>query len=143
MATTYGQLNEFRPETESIAAYLERVEVFFQANTIAECKQVAVFLSVVGGKTYSLLRDLLSPQKPQEKTLVTLFETLKRHFEPKPLVTLRRCAGVAGHLDHRNKADKGRYVWLTENPCQMRRPPSLLCSRLGARLCTPLWSLLE
>ena len=90
MATTYGQLNEFRPETESIAAYLERVEVFFQANTIAECKQVAVFLSVVGGKTYSLLRDLLSPQKPQEKTLETLFETLKRHFEPKPLVIAER-----------------------------------------------------
>ena len=73
---TYGKLSEFQPETESIAAYLERVEVFYKANSIAEDKQVAVFLSVVGGKTFSLLRDLLAPAKPQDQTLATLFETL-------------------------------------------------------------------
>ena len=86
----YGKLSEFQPETESIAAYLERVEVFYKANSIAEDKQVAVFLSVVGGKTFSLLRDLLAPAKPQDQTLATLFETLKLHFEPKPLVIAER-----------------------------------------------------
>ena len=87
---TYGRLREFQSETESIAAYLERVEVFFSANDIAADKQVAVFLSVVGGKTFSLLRDLVAPAKPQEKTLATLFQTLRRHYEPKPLVIVEK-----------------------------------------------------
>ena len=65
---TYGKLQEYKPGAESIAAYLERVEIFFQANNIAADKQVPVFLSVVGGRTYSLLRDLTAPAKPQDKT---------------------------------------------------------------------------
>ena len=61
--TIYGQLREYQPKTENIAAYLEQVELFFQANSVAEDKTVAVFLSVVGSKTYLLLRDLLAPAK--------------------------------------------------------------------------------
>ena len=45
-----------------------------------------VFLSVIGGKTYALLRDLLAPAKPQEKTLAKLAATSKQHFEPKLLL---------------------------------------------------------
>ena len=86
---TYGKLREFQLDTERIEAYLERVEVFFTANDIGDNNQVAV-LSVVGGKTFSLLRDLLAPDKPQDKTLAVLFDTLKRHFEPKPLVIAER-----------------------------------------------------
>lgn len=77
---TYSQLCEFHPETESIAAYLERVELFYRENSIVEDKQVAVFLSVVGSKKYSLLRDLLAPAKPQNQLVATLFETGKCHF---------------------------------------------------------------
>ena len=64
--------------------------MFYRAFDIAEAKQVAVFLSVVGGKTFFLLRDLLTPDKPQDKTLPVLFETFKHHFEPKPLVIAER-----------------------------------------------------
>ena len=42
MATQYGQLHEFQPETESIGAYLERIDIFFQANDIQEQKRVPV-----------------------------------------------------------------------------------------------------
>ena len=87
---TYGQLQEYKPESENITAYLERIEVFFRANDIAADKQVPVFLSVVGGKTYSLLRDLTAQEKPQDKTLAQLFETLKSHFQPKPLAIAER-----------------------------------------------------
>ena len=61
---TIGQIGEFKPEKECIAAYLERLQLFFIANSIAEGKQVATLLSVVGTKTYALLRDLLAPTKP-------------------------------------------------------------------------------
>ena len=63
-----------------------RVDLFFVANGIADEKKVAVFLSTVGGRIYSLLRDLLSHVKPQEITMAELQEVLKNHFEPKPLV---------------------------------------------------------
>ena len=69
-----------------MSAYLELVSLFFQANEIVEEKQVAVFLSAVGSTTYALLRDLLAPEKPQEKSLGDLFADLKMHFERKPLV---------------------------------------------------------
>ena len=52
---SYRRIDEFQPENESIAAYLKRVELFFSANDIAAEKQVPVFLSVIGGRTYSLL----------------------------------------------------------------------------------------
>ena len=51
---------------------------------------MAVFLSVVGAMKYTLLRDLLAPKKPQEKSLADLFAALKMHFEPKTLVIEQR-----------------------------------------------------
>ena len=39
-------LSEFHPEAESISAYLERLELFFTANSITDEKKVVVFLSV-------------------------------------------------------------------------------------------------
>lgn len=86
----FGKLDEFKVGSESIRTYIEQVELFFEANEIPERKRVAVFLSVVGSTTYALLRDLLAPTKPQEKPLSELFETLERHYEPKPLVIAQR-----------------------------------------------------
>ena len=62
-----GQLQEFQPESETIAIYLECTSLYFQANSIAEEKQVAVFLSVIGAKNYSLLYRLMAPDRPQDK----------------------------------------------------------------------------
>ena len=91
MATpVHGNLKEFQPENELFSSYLERVELFFNANDIVDEKKVAVFLSVVGSKTYSLLRNLLAPDLPSTKTLAALVGTLKNHFEPKPLVIAER-----------------------------------------------------
>ena len=52
MALTFGQIQEFSPEDETIGAYLERVELYFQANGVAEGRRVAAFLSIIGGKNY-------------------------------------------------------------------------------------------
>ena len=43
MANHFGKLEKFRPDTEAIVSYLERVDLFFVANGIADEKQVAVF----------------------------------------------------------------------------------------------------
>ena len=81
----YGQLTNFDPDTETMSVYLERVDIFFQANGIAEENQVGIFLSLLGAKIYSLLRDLVAPAKPKDKTLAQLAKILQTHFEPKPL----------------------------------------------------------
>jgi len=68
MATkTFGQLPQFDPESETISAYIERADLFFAANDVPNEKKVSVFLTVIGGKTYTRLRSLLSPQLPQER----------------------------------------------------------------------------
>ena len=86
-ALSYGRIE---PENDSIAAYLERVELYFSANGIEEEKQVPVFLSVIGGRTYLLLRNLLAPDKLSEKDLNCLTTTLKHHFEPNRVVVAER-----------------------------------------------------
>ena len=53
MAATYGWIQEFCPEIESIEACIERIELYFEADNIDADRQVAVFLSVIGGKNYT------------------------------------------------------------------------------------------
>ena len=48
--TSFGRIDEFRPENESIEAYLERIELYFNANEVEDDKKVPIFLSVIGGK---------------------------------------------------------------------------------------------
>ena len=44
----------------------------------------AVFLSVVESSTYKILRNLLTHDKPTDKTLAQLVSVLSQHFKPKP-----------------------------------------------------------
>ena len=70
--------------------YLERVQLFFKANRIADKKKVPVLLSVIEEQTYALLSDLLAPDKPESKTVEQLEEVLQKHYEPKPVVIAER-----------------------------------------------------
>ena len=97
--STFGQLQEFQPESETIATYLECASLYFQANSIAEEKQVAVFLSVIGVKNYSLPRSLTAPERPQDKSYEDLVSALTAHFQPKLIVIAERF-----HFYRRNQA---------------------------------------
>ena len=82
----FGGIEFFDPDSESILAYLERMDLFLEANAVAEEKKVAVVLSMVGSKAYQLLRNLCSPDKPQSKSYSDLKGILTNHYDPKPLV---------------------------------------------------------
>ena len=86
----FGHLQEFDTDLEPITAYLERVELYFSANGIGEDKKLAILLSVIGPKTYGVLRNLLAPSRPQEKKFSEVTEVLLRHFEPKLIVIAER-----------------------------------------------------
>ena len=80
-------IGEFNSEAgHSIKSYLERMEIYFQANNIPEDKRAAVFLSALGETTYDLLRSLCSPTLPSAKTYDELANLLKKHLEPEPLI---------------------------------------------------------
>ena len=99
MATsTIGSLTGFKPDSEKIEAYLERVQLFFAANGIEDDKKVLVLLTVIGSPTYALLSSLLAPEKPGDKSFTVLKDTLLRHFDPKPLVITERF-----HFHRRNE----------------------------------------
>ena len=85
-ATTFGKFKEFNSEVESFSAYRECVECFFVANEIPEKRQVAVLLSIISKKNFSLLRDLLSPEKPSSKSIKVLLDTLGKHLETEKVV---------------------------------------------------------
>ena len=74
---TYGTIREFEAENEKISSYLERIELYFTANEITNEKKVAILLSVIGAKAYGLIRDLLAPTNPKEKSFDQLAEVLK------------------------------------------------------------------
>ena len=78
---------------------MEQIDIYFRANNIADEKKVSIFLRVLGGKTYSVLRDLLAPVKPREKSFDELASELKKHFQPKRVVIVERF-----HFHRRNQA---------------------------------------
>ena len=75
---------------DSIQAYLELGSLYFEANDIAEDKQVPILLILIGAQTYSLLRDLVAPNSPGELLFTQLSEVLSFHFQPRRLVIAER-----------------------------------------------------
>ena len=60
---------------------------YFISNDVTdEKKQTAIFLTVIGNETYSLLRNLLAPESPVGKTVKTLSETLIYHLKLQPII---------------------------------------------------------
>ena len=94
-----GRIEEFEDSQEEIDAYIERMEHWRTANKTeepapnqqdAKDQRVSVSLTVIGAKTYGVLRNLLTPDKPSDKTYTELVATLKTHFKPKSLVIAER-----------------------------------------------------
>ena len=90
MAAQYGCLEKFQRESDSIRAYLERGDLYFQANDIDERKRVPILLSSIEASTYALLRVLVAPDAPGTLTFGKLSEVLTAHLEPKRLVISER-----------------------------------------------------
>ena len=87
---TFGKVTEFK-ETEEWIHYVERMNHYFSANEITEeSKKRSIFLVAIGAKTYKLLRSLIAPELPTEKTFAQLTEILESHFKPKPSVIVSR-----------------------------------------------------
>ena len=88
--TTLGKINEFIPEIGDWTQYIERMNQFFIANGICEePRKKAILLNSGGAETYSLLRNLVAPAKP-DKSYDELIRVMNEHQNPKPLVIMER-----------------------------------------------------
>jgi len=84
--SSIGHMDSYDESSENFGVYMERFDMFILANGITDDdKRKAIFLSIIGSKTYSLLRSLTAPDKPKDKDLDTLTELLKNHLSPAPL----------------------------------------------------------
>ena len=95
MATVIGQVEAFQVGEDDWEQYTERLEQYFVANAIETAeRKLAVFLTVVGAKAYSLLSDLLAPAKPASKSYAELKAVMKAvmkaHLKPKPVIIAER-----------------------------------------------------
>ena len=85
-----GKIDPFDNSEESWPSYIERAEQFFLVNDIANEKKAPILLTTMGSKTYSLLRSLVSPAKPAEKSYSDIVKILQAHLNPAPLKIAER-----------------------------------------------------
>ena len=89
--TTLGKIDKFIPATGDWTQYIERMNQFFIANEISEePRKKAILLSLCGAGTYSLLRNLVAPAKPSDKSYDELVRVMNEHQNPKLSVIVER-----------------------------------------------------
>ena len=77
MAAHFGKIGKFDEKQEEWTQYVERLDHFF-ANEIAKAgKKRAILLTVIGPMAYKLLRNLVAPAKPGEKSYDDLVAAMK------------------------------------------------------------------
>ena len=88
---TFGKINEFVPGG-NWENYCERFEQYYLANNIDnEDRKRAILLASCGENTYTLMKNLCSPQKPSEKSFGELItKKLQDHLSPKSLTIAER-----------------------------------------------------
>ena len=75
---TNGQIDEYDKIAEW-TQYVEQMDHYFEANDIEDKdKKRSIFLSVIGAKTYKLLRVLIRPEIPK-LSYEELSEVIKTH----------------------------------------------------------------
>ena len=87
---TIGSIEPYDPSSGDWEAYQERLEMFLDANAVAEGQRVATLLTVIGGTAYKIVRNLVASASPKDKTYTELMDALSAHFSPKPFVIAER-----------------------------------------------------
>ena len=90
MAGYIEKIESFDESLETWSSYVERLERYFALNDIKKEKQVPALLTLLGRKTYNLLRNLTAPAKPADMSFKELIELLDKQLFPKPSIIAER-----------------------------------------------------
>ena len=87
----FGQVQEFDQDKEEWSQYVERLDQYFLANDIQDAaKKRAILLTVMGPIQFKLLKNIIAPAKPEEKTYKEIVDELKDHHNPQPSEIVQR-----------------------------------------------------
>ena len=87
----HGFITEYDNTREDWLAYTERMQQYFAANNVKNAEQQwAILLSSVGASTYQLIKNLLAPCKPAERSFEELVNLIKDHYQPPPSESVQR-----------------------------------------------------
>ncbi|XP_064465106.1 uncharacterized protein LOC135376521 [Ornithodoros turicata] len=81
-----GSLKSFDESTSDWTAYEERLQSYLNVNRIEDDNKVDAVVSIIGPKTYALLKSLKSPDAPSKKKFKEILQLLREHYTPKPSV---------------------------------------------------------
>ncbi|XP_075741088.1 uncharacterized protein LOC142788732 [Rhipicephalus microplus] len=81
-----GQMESFDVTASDWTAYKERLTSFLIVNKVPDSDKVHAFLSIIGPRTYGLLKSLAAPDLPSGKSFEQLKSLLDAHLAPKPSI---------------------------------------------------------
>ena len=88
---TFDKIGEYCANTEEWTQYVKHLEFFLIVNKVTEEEMKrATLLSVIGPRTFKLVRNLLTPEKPGDKPYADLVKVLTDHFSQKPSEIVKR-----------------------------------------------------
>ncbi|KAG8173197.1 hypothetical protein JTE90_019312 [Oedothorax gibbosus] len=67
-----------------------RLEMYFLATDTPDDKKVSTMITLLPSRIYALLKDIVSPDKPKDKTFDELVLALKKQLDPPPLTIADR-----------------------------------------------------
>lgn len=85
-----GKVREYDVKNGNWCAYVDRVEMYFVANNIADDIKLPTLIAMMGEQAYELLSTLASPKKPSKLTYEEAVKLLESHLQPKPSVLAER-----------------------------------------------------
>ena len=82
---SYGDIDTLDIGDDNWMDYIARIKRYFLDNNISnEKKQTAIFLTVIASSTYSLVTNLLSPEKIANTPIKEIADELKKQLCPEP-----------------------------------------------------------
>ncbi|KAF2897502.1 hypothetical protein ILUMI_08672 [Ignelater luminosus] len=85
-----GSIEPFNPCESDIISNIERMKQLSQCNKAPKEKQVAMFLTLIGGEAHNVLKDLVDLVLPSTKTYKDLKKVLSNHYCLKKLVIAKK-----------------------------------------------------
>ena len=80
---THGNIGEFSADSKTWVSYIERLQQYFIANIIKDEEKLrAVPLSICSASTYQLIRSVVYPGKPNEKSFGQIVTLVRQHYFP-------------------------------------------------------------
>ena len=91
--STHGTVGPFVPGRDDWILYTEWLQQYFAANNVGSTvKQRAILLSSCGADTYQVIRNVVAPLNPTNKTFKQIIDLVKAHYCLQPSVIAQRFA---------------------------------------------------